>query len=292
MDSYATDLGFDWIPNGLILNQVCRQVSRKIGDKQSVLTSDGITFPPDIIEILIWEFLYETWVVPFDLLQDICLLSISGTTGDSRHILDRDIPDCISTSRSTMGNLESDGRVIGQWYAVGGYAGDVGAGRRHNPDVMGKSDYRFITSLSSPPACSVVYGDEHEEIMKEFMGNANLSKVQILNHMRSIECPVLGIKNSPTDPDRGLSESQWETPDFMEMRELTENDARHREVGSFEEAKLIDKVRLDSVLDEIILNDKEMMHNGYRKTHGAGTHNGIVWNPSINGPGYITIITR
>lgn len=264
MDSYATDQGFDWIPNGLILNQVCRQVSRKIGDKQSVLTSDGITFPPDIIEILIWEFLYETWVVPFDLLQDICLLSISGTTDDSRHIVDREIPDCISTSRLTMGNLESDGRVIGQW--------DVGASRRHNPDVMGNSDYRFITSLSSPSASSV-YGDEREEMMKEFMGNANMSKVQILNHMRSIECPVLGIKNSPTDPDRGLSESQWETPDFTEMRELTENE-------------------LDIVLEEIILNDKEMMYNGYRKTHGAGTHNGIVWNPSINEPGYITIITR
>jgi hypothetical protein len=259
-----------------LLNQICRQVTREINKSPSKLFPEGITLPPDLIEIIVFEYLLpEFWVVPWTLQQDICLLK-----GNS-----------IYSMPPSIGRND----FHGEWNIVEGQGMRVSTMPEFPVKALNDSHHRFKTSWSSQEASSV-YGQGHEEILKKFTDQGNWCKVKILNYMRSVECPVLCTNNTQLHPfcaercRQVSAPDKGSTPDYMEMRELTEEDVRDRGIGSFEATRKMDQFRLEEVLDEIIVNDVEM-----RWTDGSyvvGGSGGIIWHPTINGNGYITFTTR
>jgi len=268
------------------------------------VTREGINLPPDLIEIIVFEYLLpEFWVVPWTLQQDICLLK-----GNTIYSMPPSIGVC---------------GFHGEWNIVEGQGMRVSTMPEFSVKALNDSHHRFKTSWSSQEASSV-YGQGHEEILKKFTDQGNWCKVKILNYMRSVECPVLYTQNTydrdepdymelrePTEEDvremalnrspaaacgRNMDQIRldenpccvWQNtydgdgPDYMELRELTEKDVRERGVGSFEATRNMDQIRLEEVLDEII---------HYSVEEGpAGC--GMIWHPAINGNGNITFTTR
>jgi len=136
-----------------------------------------------------------------------------------------------------------------------------------------------------------VYGEEHKKIFQKLKDQANWSKVEILNHIRSIECPVLMDNSSPTfEDDCDRVRESYEFPDSMELRELTEEDFHNRAIGTYEETKAQDQIILEETFDQIIRNNLKIESGGCGAW--SGTSNGIIWHPGLNCPGTVTFTTR
>jgi len=131
-----------------------------------------------------------------------------------------------------------------------------------------------------------------DKMIKKVIDQTNWNKVEILNHIRSIECPVLMIESSYTDPDRGTEGGSYDSPDSMELRELTIEDFHNRGIGSYEKTKAMDQIILEETFDQIIRNNLEIDGGEYRMSDGPGTANGIIWHPGLNCPGKVTFTTR
>ena len=324
-----------------LLNQICRQITREINKSQSKLFPDGVILPPDLIDKIVFEYLLpELWYVPLDLQQD-----------------------CISTQPSLFG---CDYCIHGRWKQR---IPTRDAPRIFYPSVLSNSNYHFeICEKVDPrlPSFEECYGSDSQKIMQKMKDQGNWSKVQILNYMRSIECPVLGnfdekrkaadsncvrycqrVLGIPvqaeeedrryiprhrqfelgfirSEPRPVLCSEDRRPEEFMELRELTEEDVRKRGVGSLEDTKQKDKLLLKITLDEIIRNNQdidldllgesrieaeEREDAGWRYTterdrsyhttfellskyeNGSG-NNCIIWHPMINGVGHITFTTR
>ena len=210
------------ISSTLILNQICRQVTSKIGPNKSNILSNGLSFPPDITDLLIWEyFLPDFWVWPWNLQQDICLLK----TGELHK------NDCISVQ-----------------------VHDASCVKTFKPLALG-DDHYFVVEFNEGSRSDTREGWElHKQV--------NWSKVKILNHMRSFVCPVLFTEDLPEpDSELDSDLGPTNEIDFMVMRELTEDDVKMRGIGDFACTRERDKILLEEALDQIILNDQEIELN-------------------------------
>ena len=290
----------------LILNWISREVSKKIRDNSgcrlSSIHPDGFDLPIDVIEMIFWNHFLPEWryhqVLPVALRQDIYLLS-QGLTGH--------IQDIITTQPISV----NDEGIHGTWLIPTSteprgirWCTRSGVGE-FVPAVSGKTDYQFGVSGSSKDP-EEVYGSDHTKIFQKFMDQTNWSKVDILNHIRSVKCPILGLDESGDYMNSTMISSG--DCDYMELRELTASDvlkrasvcsseSRHiprkdHSVSLFSMTKQHDKLILTTKLEEIITNNKEMERQGYRRTDGPGTANGIIWHPGINCPGKVTFTTR
>lgn len=265
-----------------LLNQVCKQVTRRINKDQSSLTPTGVSLPPDLIEHIVWTYLLpEYWVVPRSLQQDICLLRASPPMEY----------DCLySMPMPPSVAIEKGGG--GEWWT-----GQLGSALMRDPRFLAKaltkSHHVFQTNWSSEGAESI-FGKDHEQILKTYVKQSNWPKVKILNYMRSVECPVLCVHNSPDDLDPCHDIGSCETLSHMEMRELTEEDVI-KGGGSFEDTKQRNQLLLEETLDAIISNDQQMLGRGHLwqelGTSDVGP-NGLIWHPMINGRGNITFTSR
>jgi len=272
----------------------------------SKICPQGTYLPQEIINIIAFEYLYpEIWNVPWNLQQDICLLLVEipskvtwkdedGNIHPEWHDRDRPGPfsqcDCIYTTPIThdnvtgyRGQLEWPPSEMTQPFVWGGVLPFRPVS--FLPKGLKESNYfcRSAGYFLHNEEESSLLGKEHITIMENFVEQMNWSKVKILNYMRSIECPVLCT--IPTIPIDGDVEQEG-NPDYMEIRELTEEDVRKRGIGSFEETKKKDQMTLVNILDEIIYNNQQNMGpNG-------GHPSRIIWHPTINGKGSITFTDK
>jgi hypothetical protein len=272
-----------------LLNQISRQVTRQIDLQPSKLFPKGISLPPDIIEHIVFEYLLpHHWTVPRNLQQDICLL--------------RDGSGGVTNGRALLGTYRKTdyGDIHGEWFMVsdeeywakareeqGERFRDWAVQEQTRPEgppvrTLTDSKHRFQMAWS-------FYQQSREKIMDKFVAQANWSKVKILNHMRSVENPVLGMRNSPPNRFRDYA---GQSPDFMEVRELTDEDMVTAGVSPdrFDAVKQANRLSLETTFDEIIRNDQKMLLEDYGHVCGHGEPgklNSLTWIPGINGSGGI-----
>jgi len=276
-------------------------VSKKITDKagnpkKSTIHPTGFDLPTDVVEKIFWDHFLPEWrsqqCLPNDFRQDICLLARMSYP---RYCMLSERKDVILTRPFSH---SKDG-VHGNWSSSEGsprslFAGNVdppaseGWGRQ---SALRRHGFHFEANWSSRDP-EEAYGEEHGNVFQKIIDQTNWNKVEILNHIRSIECPVLMIESSYTDPDRGNYGESYDSPDSMEVRELTEEDVRKRGIGSYEETRGMDQIILDETLNQIIRNNLEIEGGGYSDSDGPGTANGIIWHPGLNCPGKVTFATR
>ena len=260
----------------MILNWVSREVTKKITDKagnqmRSTIHPTGFDLPIDIVEKIFWDYFLPEWrsqqCLPNDFRQDICLLARTSYPPQLRRHRSRS-KEVILTLPLPVGTAEG---VYGDW-------------------VYHSHGFHFETSVDSRDP-EEVYGEEHKKIFQKLMDQANWSKVEILNHIRSIECPVLMDNSSPTfEDDCDRVRESYEFPDSMELRELTEEDFHNRAIGTYEETKAQDQIILEETFDQIIRNNLKIESGGCGAW--SGTSNGIIWHPGLNCPGTVTFTTR
>jgi len=302
----------------LILNWISREVSKKIVDKagntvKSAIHPDGFDLPGDVIEKIFWDHFLPEWrsscaVLPNDLRQDICLLSTGFANaqqfGGHEYLQHGDI---ITTEPMS----ENDDGIHGRWLVREGSEFSFSL-PSYSPMVSTRTHWHFEAEWSSKDP-EEVYGKDHTKIFQKIMDQANWSKVDILNHIRSVDCPILGPwLKSYIDFDTVPYCSLTGLCDSIELRELTGDDVNKRELQilnfptdeekaqaqcplsleRLNDTKQHDKRILEAKLEEIITNNKDMERDGYRLTDGVGTANGIIWHPGINCPGKVTFTTR
>jgi hypothetical protein len=107
-----------------------------------------------------------------------------------------------------------------------------------------RKDENGIGIIENDPARTTARLDFDRSVWTEYLRQCNWTAIQILNHLRSVECPILYTCSEPPF-DEG-------TVDYVDIREMTEEDVRQRGVGSFEATKEQDKNTLSDKLDEII----------------------------------------
>ena len=273
-----------------LLNQISRQVTMQIDLQPSKLFPKGIMLPPDIIEHIVFDYLLpHHWTVPRNLQQDICLLR----NGSS-----------VTNCRALIGTLRTahNGDIHGEWLMVSDESYWAQARAEHGENFLAwaaweqsrpegppvrtlmNSKHRFEIAWSSVGS-EEAYGPDHTQIMAKFLDQSNWSKVKILNHMRSVENPRLGFDMRSQHEDY-----TGRSPDFMELCELTDEDMITAGVSPnmFEDARLANRLSLETTLDEIIRNDQKWQEEDGSDTwqdHGTGALNCLTWIPGINGSG-------
>lgn len=102
----------------------------------------------------------------------------------------------------------------------------------------------YLTSTGVPQD-GLGAGDFNRSVWTEYLKQCDWKPIQIINHLRSVECPILyTCSMPPLDELNGM--------DYIEIRELTIDDVIKRGGGSYEATKEQDKKTLSEILDEII----------------------------------------
>jgi hypothetical protein len=127
------------------------------------------------------------------------------------------------------------------------------------------------------------YRDHFGEELRKYEEQSNWSDIDILNHIRSVECPVMFYSSFyERQVEEGKIREQ-DYPDHFVVRELEESDVKERGVGSFAETKKADKQLFSAMMDHII----DTMESN-EKADSAGSVK-LLWCPSMGGPGTVQV---
>ena len=106
------------------------------------------------------------------------------------------------------------------------------------------------------------------EDITQYNDQANWTDIDIINHFRSIKCPV------------HLEDVQ------LGMIELIEEDIDNENTGSFSEKKNQKKISLSKMIDDII----DEMDHAFQNDLGETVE--VLWIPVLGHPGYIQIVHK
>jgi hypothetical protein len=113
-----------------------------------------------------------------------------------------------------------------------------------------RKDENGIGIIENDPARTTARLDFDRSVWTEYHKQCDWTPIQILNHLRSVECPILYTCTMPPFDEGNV--------DYVEIREMTVEDVRKRGFGSFEATKEQDKNILSDKLDEIIFTMDEI----------------------------------
>jgi hypothetical protein len=274
-----------------LLNQICRQVTKEIDGVPSKVCSGGMSLPPDIIHHITFEYLFpqsNLWYVPWDLQQDICLLREEGRRSClSTFITSHQGPLKIEWKLPLKeGETEEDQHFITVSTDIRNLEKTGLLHKNANPLTRNRFQAVELEGDSSIRAI----GEDYSKEIRDLEDRVNLNKVQILNKMRSVECPLL-LKDDHDNihPGSDMGDYPLESyPDSMVLKEMDEEDLRQRGVGcSLKKTRMSDMEKLNNALDLIIDNgmcdetmiDENILSGRLARNHTAPS--GILWCPLI-----------
>jgi len=132
------------------------------------------------------------------------------------------------------------------------------------------------------------YRDHFGEELRKYEEQSNWSDIDILNHIRSVECPVM-FHSSFDGPGYDVEDEEWSYPDHFVVRELIESDVdvypeiEERGTNSFAETREKEKQLFSAMMDHII---DTMESNKIDDSAGSVK---LLWYPSMGGPGTVQV---